>query len=49
MASVSYTVQAKVDRRLSKYIRDQNKLITKKNQLKSRTDGIDSLLKRAGY
>ena len=50
MPSVSYSVEMSVDDRLLKYIEETNK--TRKGNtitLNSRTDGIDSLLNKAGF
>ncbi len=47
MPSVNYAVTVEVDDRLSKFIKYSNK--KKHTELASRTDGIDELLKRAGF
>ena len=47
MPSVSCSLEVSVDERLSKYIRVTN--AKKKTELKSRTDGIDDLLTKAGF
>ncbi len=47
MPSVHYAVTVGVDDRLSKFIKYSNK--KKHTELTSRADGIDELLKRAGF
>ena len=47
MPSVSFSVEVSVDERLSKYIKETN--AKKKTELRSRADGIDNLLTKAGF